>query len=111
MTGMTKNIFIVLGLVTVAFAGYYMYTTQGSALLNTTNDEVVLQNMLENTQVFITHRQKLNGINISKSVSLFEDERFISLRSFSAPVEEVPIGRSDPFSEIGVGTTVNTTSR
>ena len=105
---MAKNIFIVLGLATVAFAGYYMYTTQGSSVLNTDNNEAVMQNMLSNTQVFIQRRQELSRIDIGSATALFEDERFLSLVTYTDEVAEQPVGRGDPFAETGF---LNNTTR
>jgi len=99
MTSTTKNIFIVLAILTIAFAGYYLYTTQDATVLNTDSNQIVLQNMLDNTQVFIERRQELNNTNIAGSLGIFEDERFRSLRSFTSSVEEQSVGKDNPFSQ------------
>ncbi len=95
MSSSVKNFAIALGLITVAFAGYYMYTQKSATLLNTSPSDVSLQDMLANTQVFIERRQELNGFSLD--LSLFEDERFLSLKSFSQPVTVQPVGRLNPF--------------
>ncbi len=95
MGNTAKNISIVLGLITIAFAGYYMLTQRNSTTLSFDSGEQVLSNMLANTQVFITHRQELDEVELD--LSLFEDPRFLSFRSFTQPVVERPIGRPDPF--------------
>lgn len=92
------NLAIALGLITIAFAGYYMYTQSTTPLLNFKNDnEQVLQNMLQNTQVFIERSKTLDKVTLD--ISFFEDKRFRSLRSFTTPIPEKPIGRPDPFAE------------
>lgn len=93
------NLAIVLGLITVAFAGYYMYTQQASTgALSFNDNQQTMQNMLNNTRVFIQHRQTLD--NVKMDIGFFEDERFQSLRSFSTPIIEQPIGRPDPFAPV-----------
>jgi len=92
------NLAIVLGLITVAFAGYYMYTQQASGTLTFDDNKQTMQNMLNNTRVFIQHRQTLD--NVQMDIGFFEDERFQSLRSFSTPIVEQPIGRPDPFAPV-----------
>ena len=93
------NISIILGLITVAFAGYYMYTQRSATTLDSATTQQSLQTMLNNTKVFIEHRQTLEVVKMD--VSLFEDDRFYLLRSFSTPIQEQPIGRPNPFTEVG----------
>lgn len=92
------NISIVLGLITVAFAGYYIYTQQAPSGLSFDENQQTMQNMLNNTRVFMQHRAALS--NVKMDISFFEDERFQSLRSFSTPIQEQPIGRPDPFADV-----------
>jgi len=91
------NLVIVLGVITVAFAGYYVFIQQGESGLGFNSNEQNMQNMLNNTQVFITRRQALDRVNLNKAVGIFEDAQFRSLRSFSTPVQERPVGRENPF--------------
>jgi hypothetical protein len=91
------NIAIVLGLITIVFAGYYLYSQQGSFLVSDEAiNEQTMTNMLNNTQAFIGYRQTLDKINLD--LKILEDRRFSSLRSYSRPIEEQPVGRSNPFS-------------
>ena len=95
---MVKNLTVILGLITVAFAGYFMFTQQSATILSFDTNDQVLQNMLANSQLFIQRRQELEQISLD--LSFFNDERFQSLRSFSNPVIEQPIGRADPFATV-----------
>ena len=104
---MIKNIVIVLGVLTIAFAGYYFYSQKESIVLNTQSNDILLQNMLANTEVFIDRSQELDRINLDTNV--LEDSYFRSLRSFSKPLKDTPIGRPNPFAEIG-NTPVSTTA-
>jgi hypothetical protein len=95
------NLVTTLGLVTVVFAGYYLYKQQAAGALDlTSKNEQVMQEMLRNTQAFIGHGQTLSAVQLD--ISLFEDERFRSLKSYSTPILERPIGRPDPFAEPAV---------
>ena len=92
-----KNLVIILGLATVSFGAYYVYTQQMASDESFSSDEQTMRNMLNNTRVFIQYRSTLNTIDVD--LSFFEDERFLSLRNFTNPVQEQPIGRSNPFAE------------
>lgn len=92
------NLSIVLGIVTVAYAGYYFYTQKIPVLSEFQVNQQTLDNMLNNTKVFITHRDTLSRVRLD--YSFFEDERFLSLQNFRTPVPDQSIGRSNPFAEI-----------
>lgn len=94
------NLSIVLGLIAIAFAGYYLYTQRGAAILSPATNDQTMQNMLKNTQAFIGYQQTLD--NIKLDTGFFEDPRFTSLRSFSTPIKERPIGRQNPFADVEV---------
>tara|TARA_B100000508_G_scaffold138723_1_gene135366 strand:- start:10188 stop:10508 length:321 start_codon:yes stop_codon:yes gene_type:complete len=101
MSKTAKNLSIVLGLVTVAFAGYYLYAQQSVSVLQFSSNDQTMQNMLNNTRVFIEHRRQLDSVTMD--LSLLEDERFLSLRSYTTPIQERPIGRPDPFAPAATG--------
>lgn len=93
MSNVTKNIVTILGLLTVAFAGYYFYAQKES--LEPAVDEFDMQEMLASTEVFIARSQELGQMDFNLAV--FEDSRFNSLRSFTDPIESQPVGRTNPF--------------
>ncbi len=95
MESTIKNISIVLVIFTFAFLGYYFYVQQGAS---TVADDDSVKSMLSNTEVFIGRSQELDKIGLD--LSLFEDARFRSLRSFSKAVDEKPVGRTDPFASV-----------
>lgn len=105
MSNVTKNIVTILGLLTIVFAGYYFY--EQNASLDTSTDDFALQQMLASTEVFIVRSQELDQMNFDLSV--LEDERFKTLRSFTAPVQEQSVGRPDPFAPVN-GYTSNSES-
>jgi hypothetical protein len=95
MESSAKNTLTVLIVLSVAFLGYYFYTQQVSTA---PNDEAV-KSMLTNTEVFIGRSQELDRIALD--MSILEDTRFKTLRSFTKPVNDKPVGRPDPFAPVG----------
>ena len=91
------NLSVVLGLITVAFGGFYLYTQYEGSSLDFAVSEQTTQNMLNNTRVFIERGDVLEQITLD--INFFEDERFRSLHSYTTPIEERPIGRQDPFAD------------
>ena len=102
----SKNIFIILGIITVACGGYYFVAQRGVA--DPGVSESKLQQMLTSTQAFIQYRQTLNQITFD--FTLFEDDRFRTLRSYSEPVEPKPEGRPNPFAPVGADSSSVTSS-
>ncbi len=98
MSNTAKNLIIILGLITVAFAGYFMFMQQSATTLSFDTNDEVLQNMLANSQIFIERRQQLQ--NVTLDTGFFTDPRFTSLRSFDTPIVEQPVGRLDPFATV-----------
>jgi hypothetical protein len=97
MSGTAKNLIVILGLASIAFAGYFLYLQQSATTLNTGVGEESLEGMLMKTQVFIARRQALDKVVIDPS--LFKDERFTSLHTFTKPLADMPVGRKDPFAD------------
>jgi hypothetical protein len=96
MTPLTKNILVVLGLLTVGYAGYYLFTSQATAIINASDEnETVYQNMLANTEVFIVRSQELDTMDLD--IDVLDDARFRSLHAFTRPIEDQPTGRTNPF--------------
>ena len=94
-----KNLATILGIATVAFAGYYLYTQKSTVDMGSLSSEQSMQTMLANTSVFISRSQELDQISLDLSV--LEDARFRSLETVSSPLKDQPIGRSNPFSSTG----------
>ncbi len=94
-----KNLATILGMATIAFAGYYLYTQKSTVDMGSLSAEQSMQTMLANTSVFISRSQELDQISLDLSV--LEDARFRSLETVSPPLKDQPIGRSNPFSSTG----------
>jgi hypothetical protein len=95
MGKVAKNILTILAALTFIYAGYYFYSASTEADGSAT--DVEFQQMLANTNVFIARSQELDQMNYD--ISVFENERFQTLRSFTNPVESQPVGRTDPFAD------------
>lgn len=99
MSGSAKNLIIILGLATIAFAGYFLYQQQATALLDTTvTSDQELEAMLFKTQVFIARREALDAVVINENV--LEHEVFVTLKTYTKPVPVVPEGRENPFEPV-----------
>lgn len=96
MTPFVKHLLISLGILTVAYAVYYMYAQQ-AALSGGSNAEaeVLYNNMKRDTEVFIMRSQELDRMSLDMAV--LDDARFQSLRAFTKPVEDRSYGRTNPF--------------
>lgn len=95
----TTSIILILGFVTIAFAGYYLYSQQSDSLLDFATGEVPTEELLSKTQAFIGYGKALSEVEFD--LAFFEDAHARSLKSFSTPIEERPIGRANPFLETG----------
>jgi hypothetical protein len=96
MGGTAKNLIVLLGLATIAFAGFFLYKQQSEALLLGTGDQT-MEAMLIKTQAFIEYRKQLDQVSIDQA--LFEDARFRSLQGYTNPVQDLPFGKTNPFTQ------------
>lgn len=96
MSGLLKNIVIIVGLLLLVLLGYYLFVIERNSTLQTGVGTAFGQAELE-TQEFLLRLEELQKITISTAV--FQDPRFRSLTDFSTVVEQVPAGRSTPFAE------------
>jgi hypothetical protein len=92
------NLTIVLGLITITFAGYYIYSLNSMPTLDFETNEQNIQNMINETSFFINYTEILSRTKLD--ITFFEDESFSSLRNFTTPIKEQPIGRPDPFADM-----------
>ena len=88
-----KNLPVIIILLVVAAAGIYFYVQRDSA--NLVIDVSMSESIIASTQVFMQRRAQLEQLSIDNS--LFTDLRFRSLRSFTTPIPERPVGRDNPF--------------
>ncbi len=93
MSATIQNLIVILGVVLLAFLGYYLYTQNASAQLanGTVDNQVAIE-----TSQFLDRLVTLQGITLDGT--LFADPRFQNLVDFSEPVVPQPVGRDNPFS-------------
>lgn len=90
-----KNIIVIVGVIIVAAAGVYLFTMRQATQLVLTSGTGVSEEMLANTQLFIERSAILESLEIDPAV--LDDPRLTSLRSYTTPVAERPVGRNNPF--------------
>jgi hypothetical protein len=99
MSKTAKNLVIILGLITVAFGGYFMFMQQTATTLDfDAPDDAALQSMRTNSQLFIQRKRQLEQIVLD--TNFFVDDRFVSLQSYDSPIIEQPNGRDNPFQTV-----------
>lgn len=101
MSNTLKNLLLLLGVVTVCYAGYYLYNLRTSTTLDTGMGSAEYESMLARTQVFIQRSQELSALQLDFSV--LESPTFNNLESYERPLEDINAGRSNPFAETAAG--------
>ena len=97
MNATTKNVIIVLGVVTIAFMGYYLFMQEASLVLRSSESDRQLEQMLVRTQEFVSHREILDTIALDENTIILQSQEFRGLQSFSPEPNEFQVGRSNPF--------------
>ncbi len=102
MSKSVKNLSIVLGLITIVFAGYYLYNQTDNSASNFQISDQTRQNMLNNTKVFAEYRKVLSTVKttLATNLEMLKDERFLTLRGYTTEIEETSVGRTDPFADV-----------
>lgn len=98
MSNTLRNLLIVLGLLTLGYGAYYLYTSRESTTPDQRLSDAEFQSMLNETRAFIERRQELESMQFD--VSFLADERFRNLESNTEPLNEVLPGRNNPFAEV-----------
>lgn len=89
-----KNLLYILALLILLGCGVFIYTQRSAETLALDGDaEAVSAQTL--TAAYIGRRQILDSISIDDQI--LSDSRYTSLRSFSKPMTDRPIGRPNPF--------------
>lgn len=90
-----KNITVALLAFTLAYAGYYMYTMNKDSALSTGGAEVLTDEMLAKTKLFMDRRVILSDVKMDTTV--FDDPVFNSYKGLDVKLEETEVGRDNPF--------------
>ena len=94
------NISSVLGLIIIAFGGYWFYTNSESSSLESSTTTEQKEAMLRDTAQFAEYSKTLNEIKLD--MSIFEDQRFRNLKSYTTEIQKSEVGRENPFAEAKV---------
>jgi len=92
-----QNIFVIIGLVVIAFVGYSFFVTGDSDNPLVVQDIDQSQTAVE--QELLSLLLELRSIQLN--TRLFSDERFQSLQDFNQDIVSEPVGRSNPFAPLG----------
>jgi hypothetical protein len=93
-----RNKILALGLIVVAVAGYYIFTSSKDAPEPLTTVET--NNADSISQQLIIELNRLKGLR-SIDDSIFRDPVFVSLQDYTQAVVPQPLGRTNPFAPIG----------
>jgi hypothetical protein len=103
MTEKIKQITIVVGVIIVAFIGFKMFFSTDSSDQALTADKAANEDFVDG-QVILVLLNKLEKVTLDTQI--FSNEIFTSLVSFEKPIADQVAGRQNPFSPIGVDTSV-----
>jgi hypothetical protein len=91
---MKNNLLIILAVVALA-GGAWVFLNREAANDIVTGSVTISDEVLANTQLFMARTALLQSTSINRS--LFTNPRFTSLVSYTRPVEDQPVGRTNPF--------------
>jgi hypothetical protein len=97
MSTSVKNTIVTLTAFTLVFIGYYLYVQNKSSVLQISSEGELTDEMLANARAFIGHSVTLGSIALDTEI--FNNPVFRSYQSFTAPIVEIPQGRTNPFME------------
>lgn len=89
-----KNLLIGVICIVIFIFGYY-FLTQSNADFTLDSFTADSDQLVNRTSVFIVRRSQLEALDLQ--TKLFTDPRFTSLKSYSTPVPDQPVGRDNIF--------------
>jgi len=92
-----QNIFVIVGLIILAFIGYSFFFTGKDVAPLTAESVDPSQSAVE--QELIGLLLELRSIQLDES--LFSDRRFKNLKDFNQDIVSEPVGRTNPFAPLG----------
>jgi hypothetical protein len=95
MTQTLKNLLVLVAFIVLVALGYYLFTQNDSMVLSLVKGTDVSPELLEQTSVFIEHRNELEGLTLD--TALFTNPAFTSLRSYTTEIPEQQVGRTNIF--------------
>lgn len=97
MSKSIKNVIMLISILLTIVVGYYFFSLNGSSVLRS-GDALVRSNVELQNQEFISRLQELQSMKLGTEI--IKDTRLQGLVDFSTAVEEVPVGRTNPFAEV-----------
>jgi UDP-N-acetyl-D-mannosaminuronate dehydrogenase len=97
MSNTVKNLVVILGLVSVGIALYFMFMQGADSPLNFDVNSADVERMRQNSNQFIQRKRQLNEVKLD--LSTLNDPALTGLQSFDSPIVEQPVGRENPFLE------------
>lgn len=92
---MIKKLIVLLTIVILLGLGYFLIIERNGVSLDILTQSNLSDQLIANSQIFIERGTTLRQTRID--LTLFEDPRFTSLRSYSTPVPTQPIGKPNLF--------------
>lgn len=99
---MIKKLIVALTILILLGLGYFLFIERNGVSLEILTQNNLSDQLVENSQVFIERAAALRQIRID--LTLFDDPRFTSLRSYSTPVPTLPIGKPNIFESPAIPT-------
>lgn len=94
MSNTMKNILVLLGVVTLAYFGYYLQI-QNSAEGLSLDTQGGTESAFARTQNFIQYQTELSAVRLDRAI--LANEYFVNRQGYSPQLETEPVGRSNPF--------------
>jgi hypothetical protein len=91
-----KNIFLSIGLILVCFFAYQLWAGAATSVSQLSSSGNSISDVGEETLQILS---ELRTLTLDEDI--FLDKAFLSLEDFSMDIMEQPIGRNNPFAEIG----------
>jgi len=88
-----------LGIIVLAVGGYFLFTQNAPMFLQSSTSDRQLEQLVASSQLFVERSRALSEITLDTGI--FDSEVFNSLKSFSPPPNEYPVGRNNPFVPAG----------
>ena len=89
-----QNIAILIGILLLAGAAYFVFVQQGLEL-NTSRDDVTSVELQAETQSLLQQLRELRSVDLSTEV--YSSDRFQDLTNYNEPPQNKPTGRTNPF--------------
>ncbi len=94
---LSKNKILMIGLVVVAVAGYYLFMSGDDVVPLTTSESGAAETISQQLVIELNRLKSLQSIDDA----IFRDPAFASLEDHTQSVVAQPLGRSNPFAPIG----------